>query len=405
MIFNRSFPNPTESIGSEVVTIDCHKKPKWKRGERCWLATGPAQTIYEGFDYELNHVLKNHCSESPGKKALFHTVYMIGREESSAVPVLVSVCSSEPFAREAENIVKKHGLLDSYEGFTTALMNRLPTGKLVLLATDGDSSSKDENQSDIADAVYYDSKQSVRAIAMPILVGNPDGGLNGLRKATANLTRGWQYATVAHVFRQSASHDAEDEGWDSDDDCNITTEVEATLERYDSREAIKDNDDGSASLVGLGNLTDMNKYADWATINIVDSSIDDAVRRNIYLGKEPRVAMWSVPRQGNVEILTSRGVVNGSIESTIPLNARFYNLSHFQRLYQFQHNEYLQPGDCGSLVVDAAEKQIYGQLIAGSQNRNTAFMLPAFSMPKILDFAEFLTRMEHGMHDFPWGSM
>lgn len=116
------FKDPCQSIGRGLSIAHCKKKPKWKRGEQCWLAVGPAQGAFLEVQDELARSFEDHCTEQPAKKRFACTVYMIGLKLETASPVLTFVCKSAKFAEEASKIVEKSGILKKLPGFSTALM-------------------------------------------------------------------------------------------------------------------------------------------------------------------------------------------------------------------------------------------------------------------------------------------
>lgn len=235
------FEDPCQSIG-RGLNIHCKKKPKWRRGEQFRLAAGPAQAAFLELQNEVARLLEDHCTEQPAKKRFACTAYMIGLQLETASPVLTFVCKSAKFAEEASKIVEKSGMLKKLPGFSTALMDVLPTGDLVLLAYNNTQlqnsgsqvetqlSSESTSQTRGSDTfprlpprtdnwsfqsdhgltkVFFDPRQEVRSTGMPLYI---EGFNAASRKTTGNafaFGTGYAYLTVAHHLMSAIPCDEE----------------------------------------------------------------------------------------------------------------------------------------------------------------------------------------------------
>lgn len=401
------FEDPCQSIGRGLNITHCRKKPKWRRGEQCWLAVGPAQAAFLEVQDEVARLLEDHCTEQPATKRFACTAYMIGLELEIASPVLTFVCKSVKFAEEASKIVEKSGLLKKLPGFSTALMDVLPTGDLVLLAYNNtqlqNSGSRVDTQppSDFTSQtrgsdtfprlpprtdnwsfksdyglpkVFFDPRQEIRSTGMPLYIQ----GFNGAsRKTTGNafaFGTGYTYLTVAHHLMSAIPCDDESDGWDSGcEDSDADNAEVVTHKNYPEKHAkyASQHDDL------LGHVVESSVAQDWALVRIQHPNI----RGTLDAGRgpnEPILGPFSaLPscRTTRIKVYTSHGTVEGIVHSITPILSQTSKRSVLQKIHQFEADEVMRPGDSGSLVVDAITNKIYGQVIAASQSSRTTFFV------------------------------
>lgn len=333
---------------------------------------------------------------------------MIGLKLETASPVLTFVCKSAKFAEEASKIVGKSGILNKLPGFSTALMDVLPTGDLVLLAYNnnnrqGSSSQVDtqvpepapqaqghgalpqlpprlDNWSSQSDhglpKVYFDPGQEIRSIGMPLYVQ----GFNGASpRVTGNaFVFGSEYAylTVAHHLMSAIPCDDASDGWDSEAESSDADSTEVSSgknypKKHSSHAALPHHADL------LGHVVESSVAQDWAIVRVQHPwvrGVLDAGRRS----DEPIVGPFSAlpsRRTTRVKAYTSHGTVEGVIHSITPILVQTSKRSMLQKIHQFEAEEVIRPGDSGSLVVDATTNKIYGQIIAGSQSSRTTFFI------------------------------
>jgi hypothetical protein len=103
-------------------------------GEHCWDTRGEALKAFNSIWRRIWAKLEKECTERLDRVGLIISIYMIGFEPTTAVPVLVIVNKDKIVAREAQKIIKKSGILKDHPGFLIALMDVLPTGDLFLVA-------------------------------------------------------------------------------------------------------------------------------------------------------------------------------------------------------------------------------------------------------------------------------
>ena len=372
MLQRRNF---ADSVGDEVQ-IHCKKKPKWKTGERCWQPMGPVQIAYEELKDKLNDMLEKQWRESAKKRGLMHAVYMIGPEENNAIPVLVFVGLKLKYAQEAEEIVKTQCFLKSNAeiNFETASMNALPSGKLQVLATDVDPCSQHHSDDRRVSEAFFVGELGIRPSEMPIFVCHGDS----MRRATANVLERSEvltYLTVAHIFELPQALDEESDGWDSDSDFDNQTVLSRVHGPEETASAYVPKD--AHEWRPFGRVSGTSTRADWAILELHSAAEGGLPLMEGYLLSN----RYSEPQIAEVSILTSHGFLPGSIESISPVHMQLDDSGAFQAVYQFQHDEPLRPGDCGSLVYIKRSLDICGQVIAGSKGSQVGFMIPTSALP------------------------
>lgn len=84
----------------------------------------------------------------------------------------------------------------------------------------------------------------------------------------------------------------------------------------------------------------------------------------------------------DTEIITytaSGGLMTGTLYGT-PSYTRLPNSKTFQKVYTVHLNGALVKGDCGSWVIDAETRGLYGHIIAGCEGRGTAYIMSAYNV-------------------------
>ncbi|KAH8779344.1 hypothetical protein BGZ57DRAFT_760894, partial [Hyaloscypha finlandica] len=85
---------------------------------------------------------------------------------------------------------------------------------------------------------------------------------------------------------------------------------------------------------------------------------------------------------GDTEIIAytaSGGLMTGTLYGT-PSYTRLPNSKTFQKVYTVRFNEPLAKGDCGSWVIDAESRGLYGHIIAGCEPTGTAYIMSAHNV-------------------------
>lgn len=123
--------NPRESIARQINT-----GTKAMSRSRAWFARGPARETYENNIYaEVDAILA--VIQPPEGTLLFVRLYMIGRDEDSANPVVMVCCVNRETRKEAELLIRKSGILDRFPGFglgsSAMLLESMGPEKLVTM--------------------------------------------------------------------------------------------------------------------------------------------------------------------------------------------------------------------------------------------------------------------------------
>jgi hypothetical protein len=139
-------------------------------GEHCWDTRGEALKAFNSIWRRAWARVEKECTKRPDRVGLIISIYMIGFEPTTAVPVLVFVNKDKTVARETQKIIKKSRILKDHPGFITALMDVLPTGDLVLVAKCSKASTQIDPVIGIEHAVYFDSACDIQSIGISLYV-------------------------------------------------------------------------------------------------------------------------------------------------------------------------------------------------------------------------------------------
>ncbi|KAF2734546.1 hypothetical protein EJ04DRAFT_576804 [Polyplosphaeria fusca] len=421
------YPNPKDSIG-DLVTIDYTSSYWWDKSLSCWDATGPALAEFEELEPYIKQELDQSCRETT--RRIIAAVYMIGKSQSTARPVIVLACTHRPSAEEAKKILKKSRILAEHPWFKVYIMPTLPTGKLRAV-TIGGGPMAHVLDALISRDVSFDRQRPIRSLGWAIFIKH---SATTARQATANVVHNgfdFFYLTAAHVFFPEASSHEDFVGWE-DFKFNLDSESETEDGEFEilSQHSVTSPESENSSQVAsssrsletsvisrhasadrflspeheiskpqhplegirpvglesfieltafagldtmsiLGEVTAVSVEQDWALISVTDTKVLD------YLRKEyPPTTTY-----------TSHGFITGSLSASGIL-MQIPNSKSFQSVYQFTHRDPLQMGDCGSFVFDKDRQELYGIVIAGSDNSNVGWMMAA--QPVVQEISEIM---------------
>jgi hypothetical protein len=139
-----------------------------------------------------------------------------------------------------------------------------------------------------------------------------------------------------------------------------------------------------ASAATEGHLVVLSADLDYALIKVKDSSLltvkDSADNTSAANPLRPTHVITTGPR--DTEIITytaSGGLMTGTLYGT-PSYTRLPNSKTFQEVYTVRFNGCLAKGDCGSWVIDAETRGLYGHIIAGCERTGTAYIMSAHNV-------------------------
>jgi hypothetical protein len=229
------WPEPEASIGRSLQALGSNK---------CWEVKGPAREISNEILPKIRNILAS-CSEELNAQEsvplpILLGVYMVGKDECNAAPIVLFSCQSRTARRKAMKIVKKSNLLQSFEGVLLAEHPEAP----VSLASDDERNYFSSVVPEQMTTVYIAPPQSTDSLCgKPIFTQCETGGpLIFTRVATMGgiLQQGDTYhgLTVAHSFlrTEAAQLPTKDSIENSFDDS-----VEISFDDSDDSEASSDS--------------------------------------------------------------------------------------------------------------------------------------------------------------------
>lgn len=113
--------------------------------EAIWEARGPARDAFNSLAPRIKEYLEN--SLEPIVRRVTWSIYMVGRTESTASPVVMFCCEILELRRNIRNVIKDSGILGEYPGIKTGHMRTPPDfTHLVPLTGDGRTGQEDQDQ-------------------------------------------------------------------------------------------------------------------------------------------------------------------------------------------------------------------------------------------------------------------
>ncbi|KEF60827.1 uncharacterized protein A1O9_02389 [Exophiala aquamarina CBS 119918] len=406
------WPNSEQSVGKKYLT---------QKQKTCWEAIGPAREAFVTLGLEIKDYLNNSIEQRPGTEPVSFSIYMIGRNATRAVPTLL-FCSEDCQSRKvAQDAVNKSGLLDRYPGIKTGNAPHAPEleshGPLQPLALDTMPLNN-------AQTSCHSGRVGIIRVA-----NNKLFTLHNLRKhskahiaTVGGIVRCDERTflfTAGHPFETAVSYvcpdttPMEDEGWELDsdhgsevtdfDDCMESSvddnprTSQAQLIQNPHREAVS----GAATTslkVSRGPLA-LNSgevTADEHPITAFSTTLDYALIEV----STPEAMAFGEAAEGTMppntwqrvcpiptgvrdcKILSFMASSGSSTFSTGTLSAtpsfiRMPNSKRFQMTYRVDFDAPIFKGDCGSWILDAETRGLYGHLIAGCERSTVAYIVPS----------------------------
>jgi hypothetical protein len=366
-------------------------------------------------------------------------LFMIGKDAASAKPTIMFFCETKGPRKRAKKIIDNGGLLERLPGFRTGHRNKQPMiGSLVQPATQEDSKNESASINRHTE-IYFDPSCEVRAIGMPIYVKQINGSFRRATAYTVFKDDRCMLMSVSHVFCESTHEESCTPSID-DSDYYLGSGTESETESDDeinkkysgSERSSKDSTNQSSaihsqaldcsgqtnetyvmelperasvrptpilpppavSLSGqelsdrlaahdplclelLGTLIETSVDQDWAVIDITNQSVELALKQDHSIPRHSHVADKAAYSQCIVySTASSLACMHGILlESTIYM--RLPGSSTFREVYHVTLNGRINWGDCGAVVLDASISAPYGHVVASSNDRDVAFIMPA----------------------------
>ncbi|CAN9184320.1 unnamed protein product [Alternaria alternata] len=408
-----------------LVQVDHIANPKWKRGQLCWEAKGTCAQDYKNKETELLKELNQSRRESFSEVAV--SLFMIGKTPQKAKPMIIISSEDKRSREEAKRAIERSGILEDLN-YKIGFLKYLPSGPIHAIARSPseDSGGSRANSSffrpgisgsdnreyttsipsnqpcvPVFTTAYYDPEQRLRTTAMSIHVNTATGRS---RMATANLVYNgttYKYLTVAHVFSpwscDSPSIDSGEDDlgipFDSDseeEECNEKTSytvstipasvripVTASAVPYESPGIANDSPSGLLRLGELSTDEGLDRSTDHAFITISDSKILEEVADLASSNRGKDAQLHAVePKSSQVTTWTSRGPISGTLRN-VPRIMGLSGSERFQLIYELAYEGIIENDDSGSLVSDKTGRELYGMIIAASDNRSIAYVMAA----------------------------
>lgn len=443
-----TWPDPESSVGKFCGT----KKGIFK----CWKAQGPAQEVFQHMSIEIKDLLEKDCGPVPSSSFVHFDIFMIGETPAAAIPHIMFSCKKREPRKEALAAVRKSEILSHYTpGIELGHWDYPPYIKdLQFLGSSTESIDSDESTATPQCHLtpVYDKTQPWKVSAMQLQL-SPGNDLAYLRKATVGsileVAEKRFYLAPAHIFPGCSStlHIISDEDTEKDDsDCefgdfeglgdedevefmsqysitpessDVDSESDCDFEDYSSdgdnedvpsielwEEPIVDNESSIVADLSVLEVAETAREDHTVRLEIKSPSFTSVeldcalieVGDNDYLTATlPTLSHFTVGQvePGDVVVTTITGsgkAMTGTLSGR-PLYVRLPDTRTYQKAFVVDFAEYLQPGDCGSIVRNASTGDIYGHIFAGSVESKVAYIIPAIDVLEVIEylFDMFLT--------------
>ncbi|KAK0655656.1 hypothetical protein B0T16DRAFT_384484 [Cercophora newfieldiana] len=410
------WPKPEDSVGGEIQT----RRMALLRSKKVWWACGPTlarfdEDIQPAIDSALRNIDACHYD-------IDLRLYMMGRKKESSRPIIFVCCSDATVRRDAEDCIRKSGLLRKYPGFGLGASPLPLEGISKVLSGDDlhpELSVPGENNSESEVFAQEELPVVGRKLWVRLHANGPF-----LRRGTGGVVivvDGKHYQlTAGHIRDDESLVDWEDlhfDGqFDDDDDeddrsessgidCGSTSRGSRTplgilgLEDSESPRSTpsgmttnetravdlpETTENESDSLKYVGTIKLYSKDLDYALVNIPepDSGVDllNLLQFPRGLGQRPihirSIREIPVQDQSVVVITSSQGPITATLQPSFAY-VRPAGSMRFQKTHVMELNGEALHGDSGAPVVDSVSGELYGMLVRGCPGTRIAYVLSA----------------------------
>lgn len=429
---SKRYPDASSCIGTRVGHFHARD---W------WHATGTARAQFKAVELDILNQLQTGFTDCYYSIVHFH-LYMIGRCTESAIPTIMFFCEDKEPRKKAKKIIDEGGLLARLPGFRTGHQTRRPdVGTLVQPAVEDSIVPKTADTPHLA--VFYDKFQPVRSNGMSIFVHHSHDTYRRATAYAVSKEGTCFLMTVSHVFsNEPAEMSATREG-DGDSDYDLGSDTDIDDEDHEQMEIMSRasasshgivsdysplstfSDTGSSEILSYMDATDIDHEGakpapstpppptttandrfdvensglaenvpnrlsilgimlessndqDWALITITNNLILQTLKWELECREHYPAAIHTTTGKIVLRTAHRQSGITGYMSPDITYMRLPRSLS-FQALYEVILDSALDQGDCGALAFSEQSRTLYGHIVASSENRLIAFIMPAYS--------------------------
>lgn len=406
--------------------------------EALWEARGPARDAFNSLAPRIKEYLEN--SSEPIARRVTWSIYMVGRTESTASPVVMFCCEILELRRDIRNVIKDSGILGEYPGIKTGHM-RTPPDFTHLVPLTGDERPEQEYRDQLSILFYpissacgsklFNSSESRGPYAIATVGGVIRLGNRFYYTTAAHTLRPPPCSTVEEPPESQSGEEATYMGSENDDndvlsldgsdDSDISSftsedaewneislcagsgyntetfeEIPTSESTYGKQaESQQDADEGTAmfssfelgkpsmSLIGRPFLMSTQAKGcgaglDYALIEICSErhTLENVVR---WAKDDSIVRVQSIVRSEPQDAHILAVTSHGIIEgylSGTPAYTSTEGSPSFQKVFNVTLHGTLERGDCGTWIIDAKCGDLYGHVVMGSPGSGSALIIP-----------------------------
>lgn len=414
------WPNPQQSLG-EMIETD---KKKMKR--KVWVAEGPALELFE--TRILPQIEQSlHNIEPPQCGPLLLRIYMIGKAEINASPIIMICCCDRKVRKEAESTIRESEILQQFPqmGLGSSAFPLEANSPAVPVAGSSTASQLD---------AQVPPRFKIHGLQSPVIGRWLRLWIADSRETVRFVTGGPFVRIGDHIYQLTATHISQDMDADAeihfglDDECEYDGQSD-TDTNIDEEEEVADEDDNNHIRVGTGTqenqqgtcntpletgvmsrITDSNKkdlperfhrpdLGSAQDTTGVDQTLRGFSKVDYFLVKLPAEeaekasnTIENVGRYGNtLQVTDISALPNPGTEVVVvtlyshltgivlpgKTRVKMRGFDGFQNLIAVRLSSPIKTGDSGSAVLDASTGCLCGHIALGSSPDTIAYMVPS----------------------------
>lgn len=399
------WPSPQHSLGELIHTEN--RKIKGK----AWLAEGPALELFEAqIRPQIEKLLYN--IEPPQCAPLFLSIYMMGKREASANPVIMICCCDRKARKDAEALIRESGILQQFPQIGLGNSASLLQTKSFVVPVTGRSPAIHMDHQSPTSFIIHGSGEPV--IGRRLRFGRITDGQATVQFATGGpfirIEKQIYQMTAVHIgqadtgidFASQLDSDPDDCEYDGQSDTDDDDGQEETTVKGAFKETWHSPPEPSSKLFPV----DIQRHglfwenlSRWTPQDTSDvcgtllsrSNIDYSLVK-LHAEEASKASNYAIEKGGSYSVLqvtdiaaspepgtpvvavTSRGHFPGLILPGTP-RVKMHGFHGFQGLHAARLSSSIKMGDSGSAVLDASTGCFYGHIILGSAPDTIAYIV------------------------------
>lgn len=384
-----------------------------------WEATSEALSLFESqLKPAIISFLREHSEKAQESGSyLSIPLFMIGKRPEKTKPTVMFISDDKEARKEAFDLVKESGIMAKYPGYE---LGHSGFEKLIALAGSPIPVFSTPGESVGSRQVFHfsaaDAAQNTRIVAAGNVVSyrgkymylTVDHSLDSSHPASPTTAAENTNEGIDCEITGLGDFDDDDDDNDEGDDSNlmhVTSRASISVASESGGSERDSSVSGNSSegtldapsyfsptsgtgpeplgliplmesCIAVGSTIIRSKELDYALVEL-GSGVDSAAMHEHAIPLDDASRIESGPRDAAVVTTTPDGrIVRGALSSS-PYHVRLPGRKNFIGAYAVRFSRPLNPGDCGSLVIDVDTGRVFGHVFAGSPTDGLTAIMPA----------------------------